>query len=99
MKKYLQDLYNDCKTQFVQAIEREVRANYDKITFSPNIHIDLPRDEDDFFEDITEIEFNSKENRCYVHNYFTEIDLMTNEYWTPLRDMSFYELHKIAERL
>lgn len=99
MKKYLFALYNNCKNEFVAAIQREVRTNKDKIFFDPYIRISLSRDEDSFFEDITEIVFDPKENTCYAHNFITETDLMTNEYWTPLRDMSFDELFKIAERL
>ena len=53
----------------------------------------------DEFEEITEIKFDSKENLWYVHNYVTDMELQTNEYWTPLIDMSFDELFKIAERL
>ena len=51
------------------------------------------------FEEITSIEYDEKEQTWYVHNYITSLDLMTNEYWTPLRDMSFDELFKISQSL
>lgn len=99
MKQYLFDLYNSCKFLFAEAIIREIKVKGEKIELSPYIRISLPRDNDEFFEDITEIQYDDKEDCWFVHNFITETNLMTNEYWTPLRDLTFDELFKIAERL
>ena len=98
MKQKLFNLHNRLKHSFVQEIIDIIR-HQDKIVFEPFIRINLPRDNDELFEDITEIEYDPKENIWYVHNYITEVDLMTGEYWTPIRDLSFDELFKIAERI
>jgi len=101
MNKTLLDIHNSLKNQFVKAMEPYLqnKAIEGKVLFSKVLRIYLPQENDEFFEDITSIEFDKKENTWYVHNYITEVDLMTGEYWTPLRDMTFDELYKIAERL
>lgn len=96
MKKYLLDLYNSCKNLFVAALEGEVKIAKNIIPFSPCITIDHS---DGSTESITEIEYNAEEKCCYVHNFITDDNMDTSEYWTPLRDLSFDELFKIAERL
>ena len=98
MNKTLFDIYNSLKASFVEAMEPYLVKQH-VVTFSPPPRINLPNDNDESFEDITSIEYDEKEQTWYVHNYITSLDLMTNEYWTPLRDMSFNELFKIAERL
>ena len=98
MNKTLFDIYNSLKASFVEAIEPYLVKQH-VVTFSPSLLINLPNDNDESFEEITSIEYDEKEQTWYVHNYITSLDLMTNEYWTPLRDMSFDELFKISERL
>ena len=98
MNKTLFDIYNSLKASFVKAMEPYLVEQH-VVTFSPPLHINLPNDNDESFEEITSIEYDEKEQTWYVHNYITSLDLMTNEYWTPLRDMSFDELFKISERL
>lgn len=98
MNKTLFDIYNSLKASFVEAMEPYLVKQH-MVTFSPTLHINLPNDNDESFEEITSIEYDEKEQTWYVHNYITSLDLMTNEYWTPLRDMTFDELYKIAERL
>ena len=98
MNKTLFDIYNSLKASFVGAMEPYLVKQH-VVTFSPPLHINLPNDNDESFEEITSIEYDEKEQSWYVHNYITSLDLMTNEYWTPLRDMSFDELFKISERL
>jgi hypothetical protein len=98
MNKTLFDIYNSLKASFVEAIEPYLVKQH-VVTFSPPLHINLPNDNDESFEEITSIEYDEKEQTWYVHNYITSLDLMTNEYWTPLRDMSFDELFKISQSL
>ena len=98
MNKTLFDIYNSLKASFVEAMVPYLVKQH-VVTFSPPLHINLPNDNDESFEEITSIEYDEKEQTWYVHNYITSVDLMTNEYWTPLRDMSFDELFKISQRL
>jgi hypothetical protein len=98
MNKTLFDIYNSLKASFVEAIEPYLVKQH-VVTFSPTLLINLPNDNDESFEEITSIEYDEKEQTWYVHNYITSLDLMTNEYWTPLRDMSFDELFKISQSL
>ena len=96
MGKKLFNLYNQFKDQFSSII---VKAVGDKIEFSPYIRFSFSRDSDDIFVDIVGIEFDPDEDTHYVHNYITFSDLDVQEYWTPLRDLTFDELFMIAERL
>ena len=98
MNKTLFDIYNSLKASFVEAMEPYLVKQH-VVTFSPSLLINLPNDNDESFEEITSIEYDEKEQTWYVHNYITSLDLMTNEYWTPLSDMSFDELYKTSERL
>ena len=101
MEKTLFDLYNSTKNLFAKAMEPYLRgrAVYNKVTFKTPLRISLPRDNDEFFEDITDIVLDKEENTWYVHNYITDESLNVDEYYTPLRDMTFEELYEIAERL
>ena len=99
MNRPLFDIYNSLKSQYIEAIEPYLNINRGKIVFTPNILIFFPRTNKDYYEEITEIEFDKVENTWYVHNYITDTELQTDECWTPLRDMTFDELFKIAERL
>ena len=98
MNKTLFDIYNSLKASFVEAMEPYL-AKQHVVIFSPSLLINLPNGNDELFEEITSIEYDEKEQIWYVHNYITSSDLMTNEYWTPLRDMSFDELFKISQSL
>lgn len=98
MKRKLSDIFIQCKGIIVIAIEEEIK-NRDKVTFDPTIRIDSSRDTDEFYIDFTELEFDKDESTWYAHNFVTNTDLSTDEYWTPLRDLSFNELYKIAERI
>lgn len=99
MNQKLFDLYNEYKSSFANALSTELKIQGNKVLFNPPIHIDLPPNNDEDFETITEAEFDEKENEWYIHNYITYLDLQADEYWTPLRDLAFDELFKIAERL
>lgn len=96
MNKELFNLHTELKNQFSSAIGKIVG---DKIEFSPYIRFSFSRDSDDMFEDIVGIEYDPEEKTHYVHNYITSTGLDAWEYWTPLQDLSFEELFKIAERL
>lgn len=98
MNKTLFDIYNSLKASFVEAMKPYLVKRH-VVTFSPPLHINLPNDNDESFEGITSIEYDEKEQTWYVHNYIASLNLMTNEYWTPLRDMTFDELYKISEKL
>lgn len=99
MKQHLQNIFSELKNAIVGVLNTELKIQGNKVLFNPPIRIDLPNHDDEDFETITEIELDEKENSWYVHNYITYIDLMTSEYWTPLRDLSFEELYNIAEKL
>jgi hypothetical protein len=98
MNKTLLDIYNSLKVSFIEAMEPYLVKQH-IITFSPALRINLPNDNEELFENIVSIEYDEEKGVWYVHNYITSLDLMTNEYWKPLRDMTFNELYKIAERL
>ena len=97
MKQELFNLYNELKNTFIEKIVANIEGG--KIEFSPYIRISLPRDSDEFFEEILSIEYDANEKIWYAHNCVTETDCSASMYWTPLRDLSFDELYKIAERL
>lgn len=99
MTDKLFDLFNVSKTVIEEAMTIEARKQGDIVAFSPIIHIDSPRDSDDLYTEITGIEYDKNEDCCYVHNFVTDTNLDVEEYYTPLRDMSFDELFRIAERL
>jgi len=99
MKQYLLNVFNEHKAKIVEILANELKVQGNKILFNPPIRIDLPDTNEEDFETIIEIEFDEKENSWYVHNYITYIDLMTSEYWAPLRNLSFEELYEIAEKL
>ena len=97
MKQELFDLYNSLKNTFIEKIVETIDTK--QKTFSPYIRVNLPRDTEEMFEEIVSIEYDEKENTWYAHNYITDTNLDVTEYWTPLRDLSFDELFKIAEAL
>lgn len=98
MNKTLFNIYNSLKASFIEAMEPYLVKQH-VVIFSPPLHISLPNDNDELFEEITSIEYDEKENTWYAHNYITDTNLDVTEYWTPLRDLSFDELFKIAETL
>lgn len=101
MNKTLQDIFNSTKEQCVKALLPFIveKAKDDKLEFSPVIRISLHQNKDEFFEAITDVVFDKEENTWYVHNYITDESLNADEYYTPLRDMTFEELCEIAEKL
>ena len=101
MNKTLQDIFNSAKEQCVKALLPYIveKAKDDKLEFSPTIGIYLPQNEDEYFENITDVVFDKEENTWYVHNYITDKSLNVDEYYTPLRNMTLEELYEIAERL
>lgn len=99
MKQHLLDTFNEEKNTIAEVISKELKAKGNKVTFNPPIRIDFPHTDNEDFETITEIEFNEKENSWYVHNFITDLNLQADEYWTPLRDLTFEELYNIAEKL
>ena len=106
MKKELFDAYNNCKAIFVaRLVDALVEASSKdlKVTFNPHIVINMPANSEDelceTIEDITGVEYDAKEDTWYVHNFITDNILQSEEYWTPLRDLSMTELYRIAERL
>ncbi len=101
MNKTLQDIFNSAKKQCVKALLPYIaeKAENNKLEFSPPIRISLPQNKVEFFEAITDVVFDKEENTWYVHNYITDESLNADEYYTPLKDMTFEELYEIAERL
>ena len=99
MKKHLSDLHNELKAQFIDAIIREVKVSNNKIKFLPYIKIAFSDESDDLYEEITDVEFLPDENICLCHNFITDMELQTQEYYTPFDQLSWEELFKIAERL
>ena len=97
MKKELFDSYNRYKASFIEDITDSLKTL--EVKFSPYIKLSLPRDSDEFLEEISDISYDAKEDTWYAHNYVTDTELCAEEYYTPLRDLSFDELFKIAERL
>ena len=83
----------------IEAMILEIKKQGDIVSFNPAIRIDSPRDYDDFYEDITGLEYDKDEDCYYVHNFVTDTNPDVEEYWTPLKDMSFDELFRIAGRL
>lgn len=99
MTDKLFDLFNVSKTVITEAMTIEARKQGNIVAFSPIIHIDSTRDSDDLYTEITGIEYDKNEDCCYVRNFVTDTNLDVEEYYTPLRNMSFDELFRIAERL
>lgn len=101
MNKILQDIFNSAKEQCVKALLPFIveKAKDNKLEFSSIIRISLHQNKDKFFEAITDVVFDKEENTWYVHNYITDESLNADEYYTPLKDMTFEELYEIAERL
>ena len=106
MKKELFDAYNNCKSIFVARLTDallDASSKDLKVSFSPHIVINMPDDPEDelceTIEDITDVMYDAKEDTWYVHNFITDNILQSEEYYTPLRDLSMTELYKIAEKL
>ena len=101
MNKTLQDIFKSANEQCVKALLPYIaeKAKNNKLEFSPPIRVFLHQNKDEFFEAITDVVFDKEENTWYAHNYITDESLNADEYYTPLRDMTFEELYEIAERL
>lgn len=96
MNQKLFHLYNRLKKSFVDEITDIVKAKGGEIIFSPYIKIYLPSNESTYlmYEEVACLKFDEEENTLYANNHTERY-----EYWTPLRDMSFDELFRIAENI
>lgn len=104
MKQKLFHLYNRLKESFVAEITDIVKAKGGEIVFSPYIKIYLPSTEDSYlmYEEVACLQFDDKEKCLYAYIQTVEVDDVhteRHECWVALRDMSFDELFRIAERL
>ena len=102
MKQKLFHLYNRLKKSFVSEITDIVKHEGGEITFNPIIKIDKPCDDGEMFDEIACLQYDKKEKTLYVHLMEVQIDvpiIEQHEYWIPLRDLSFDDIYKIAERI
>lgn len=104
MKQKLFHLYNRLKKSFVDEITDIVKTKGGEIVFSPHIKIYLPSTEVSYlrYEEVACLRFDGKENTLYANLQTVGVDVVhieRHEYWTPLRDMSFDELFRIAENI
>lgn len=104
MNQKLFHLYNRLKESFVDEITDIVKAKGGEIVFSPYIKIYLPSNESTYlmYEEVACLQFDEKENTLYANLQTVEVDdchTERHEYLTPLRDMNFDELFRIAENL
>lgn len=104
MNQKLFHLYNRLKKSFVDEITDIIKAKGGEIVFSPYIKIYLPSNESIYlmYEEVACLQFDEKENTLYANLQIVEVDDVNterHEYWTPLRDMNFDELFRIAENL
>lgn len=98
MKKLI-DLYDSFKDMFVKAIQNEIIAQGPNVKFEIPIPITILKGKDIFFMYILEISYNSEMDCCSVHSRKSDSTGLTTEYWTPLGELTFEELYKIAKRL
>ena len=104
MKQKLFCLYNRLKKSFVDEITDIVKHKKGEIIFDPHVRIYLPcnQDLDVMYEEVACLQWDEKEKALYTNINVVEIGesyVEEHEYWTPLRDMSFDELFKIAENI
>ena len=104
MKQKLFCLYNRLKKSFVDEITDIVKHKKGEVVFNPHVRIYLPSNEDIYlmYEEVACLQYDEKEKALYANIQVTEVDDIhteKNEYWTPLRDMSFDELFRIAENV
>ena len=104
MKQKLFHLYNRLKKSFVDEITDIVNQKKGEIIFDPHIRIYLPSNEDIYlmYEEVACLQYDEKEKALYANIQVIEVDDVhteKQEYWTPVRDMSFDELFRIAENL
>lgn len=104
MKQKLFHLYNRLKKSFVDEITDIVKHKKGEIIFDPYVRIYLPSNEDTYlmYEEIACLQYDEKEKTLYASIQVVEVDDIhteKHEYWTPIRDMSFDELFKIAENI
>jgi hypothetical protein len=99
MKQKLFNLYNRCKSSFIEEMIDALKTQGTKVIFDPYIKIDGKRDADEFLIEFVEIELEPEDNTWYAHNFVTNTDLSVEEYWTTLSSLSFDELFSIAERI
>ena len=104
MKQKLFSLYNRLKKSFIDEILDIVMHKGGEIVFSPYIRINLPPDDESYimYEEVACLQYDTRDNTLYANIQIVEVDdthTEKSEYWTPLRDMSFGELFKIAENI
>ena len=104
MKQKLFCLYNRLKKSFVDEITDIVNQKNGEIIFEPHILIYLPSNESIYmmYENVACLQYDDKEKCLYANIQVIEVDDIhteKQEYWTPVRDMSFDELFRIAENL
>ena len=104
MKQKLFHLYNRLKKSFVDEITDIVNQKKEEIVFNPPIKIHLPSGEDVYYlyEEVACLQYDEKEKCLYANIQVIEVDDVhteKQEYWTPVRDMSFDELFRIAENI
>ena len=104
MKQKLFHLYNRLKKSFVDEITDIVKHKGGEIVFNPHIKIYLPSNESIYlmYEEVACLQFDEKEKCLYANVNVVEVDdtyTDEHEYWTPLRDMPFDELFRIAENV
>ena len=102
MRQKLFHLYNRLKKSFVDEITDIVRHKGGEIIFDSRVKIDKPKDDGYWYDEIACLQYDDRDKTLYVHLQEVEVDAVAtemHEYWTPLRDMSFDDLYKIAERI
>ena len=102
MKQKLFHLYNRLKKSFVDEITDIVKHRKGEIIFNPHIRIDKPSDDGFWYDEVACLQFDEKEKTLYVHLQEIQVDAIVteeHEYWISLRDLSFDEIYKIAEKI
>ena len=104
MKQKLFCLYNRLKKSFVDEITDIVKHKKGEIVFEPHIRIYLPSNEGTYlmYEEVACLQYDEKEKCLYANIQVVEVDDVhteKQEHWTPVRDMSFDELFRIAENI
>lgn len=98
MKKELFNKYNALKEEFIKGIDEVVESKGGTIQVSVEYY-KLKGDSTDT-EMITITMLSRDDEDIVCHLYVTDTEtLEVYDYWTPLRDLSFDELFKIAEKL
>ena len=97
MKKVLFEKYHDLKTEFVKAIEEQVKSD---IKINVKFYSVTSYDEGaPVLIEITELHWDEDSN-LMAHVFITEDTTWeAEEFWFYLRDLAFEDLYQIAEAL